>query len=142
MYKRQEEIFSTITQSLKDVSGIYHVKTAYDAKKLHLKLHFQFNRIESLNEAIGKIHIHIDHPGVTHFELDHHSFTRTDTLNMAQLLTRYCQKNNIQMDHWLLKLVLKTTNYHTAYSFDKKITRATHTPVSYTHLTLPTTPYV
>ena len=126
MQKSIQEAFETVAQSLKSVSGICNIATTQDDKMLCFGLSFQFNNIKALNEAVSTIYTYVDHPGTTCFKMVHHAFTRTDTHNFTQLLTHYCKGNDTQADNLILKTILKVTTYNIAYSFDKKIKKATH----------------
>ncbi len=119
-------VFLGAANSLKSVSGISHITTTHDAKMLHFKLSFQFNSIKALNRAMHQLYTHVDHPGCTYFTMDHRSFVRIDTQNIAQLLAHYYAKADPQIANLIPKKSLNVVTYQLAYSFDKKIKKATN----------------
>ena len=125
-----QEVFSEVADSLERVAGVSGVATAHDAKMLHFKLSFQFNSIKALNKAIRTLYTHANHPGCTSFKMDHRSFVRVDTQNVAQLLAHYCAQADPYIANLISKTFLNVVTYHLAYSFDKSIKKATHTLAS------------
>lgn len=119
-------VFSEVSDNLKSISGINKVATTHDAKMLHFKLSFHFNSIKALNRAMHQLYTHADHPGRTSFEMDHRSFSRVDTQNIAQLLAYYYEKADPRIANMIPKKSLNVITYNLAYSFDEKIKHTTH----------------
>ncbi|MHA7877479.1 MAG: hypothetical protein ACX93T_00970 [Bacteroidota bacterium] len=119
--KEVQAACAAATHSLEHVAGISNVNATYDTKMLCFKLCFQFNKIQALNEAMRKLYAHIDHPGATYFKIDRHAFSRTDTIDVAQLLTHYCKEDSTKIETIVLKNILNITTYNIAYSFDRKV---------------------
>lgn len=118
---------SEAASSLQGVLGISNIATVHDAKILHFKLRFQFDSIKALNNAMHKLHTHAGHPGYTYFKMDHGSFVRVDTQNIAQLLTHYHAQADLPIANLSLKNFSNIVTYHLTYRFDKKIKNTTHT---------------
>ena len=93
---------------------------------LQAKLRFKFNHIEALNKAIGKLYAYIDHPGATYFKMDRHTFARQDTSNLKQLMAHYHKVLDAQNESVIFNTMINATTYNIAYSFDKKIKKATN----------------
>ncbi len=132
--KSIQEACSMAAHRLEDVPGVKNVTTAYDAKSLSFTLRFQFNKISALNEAMRALYALIDHPGATYFKMDRYTFSRTDTINTAQLLAHYRKRADkqrkdasTQAEGLMMKNILNVTTYNITYSFDRKIKEATNT---------------
>ena len=132
-----QEAYSRASHSLEDIPGISNVTTTCDADMLNFSLCFQFDKISALNEAIRVLYGLIDHPGATHFKMDRHAFSRTDTVNAAQLLAHYRKSaesqhedTGAQTNDLIIKNILNVITYHIAYSFDREIKEVTNTLVS------------
>lgn len=125
--KSVQGAFSEISDGLKSVSGISNVVTTHDAKMLHFKLSFHFNSMKALNRAVHQLYTHADHPGRTCFKMDHRSFSRVDTQNIAQLLAYYYAKADPRIANMVPKKSLNMITYHCTYSFDRKIKNTTNT---------------
>jgi hypothetical protein len=121
-----QEVFLKVADSLERVAGVSSVVTANNDKILHFKLNFQFNNIKALNEAIRTLYTHANHPGCTSFKMDHRSFARVDTQNVAQLLAHYYAQADPYIANLISKTFLNVITYHLTYRFDKKIKKATH----------------
>ena len=119
-------VFSEVSDSLRRVSGISNVAATHDAEMLHFKLSFRFNSIKALNSAMHQLYTHVDHPGCTSFKMNHRSFVRTDTQNIAQLLAYYYEKADPGIANMIPKSSLNVITYNLAYRFDRKIKNTTN----------------
>ena len=126
MQKRVQEGCSVAAKSLEGISGISNVAAAHSAQMQCAKLSFQFHCINALNEAIGKLYTHIDHPGTTHFKMDCDTFTRRDAPHLTQLLADYHKTLDAQAESMILKTMVNAITYNITYSFDKKIKKTTN----------------
>lgn len=128
-----QEACSTAAHSLEHIPGISHVTATYDDKMLYFELGFQFDKIQTLNEAVRVLYILIDHPGATYFKMDRHAFSRIDTINTTQLLAHYRKRADqqredasTQTEGLIMRNILNVVTYNITYSFDRKIKEVTN----------------
>ena len=124
--KSIQETCAAAAKSLEGIPGISNVATAHSVPIQHAKLSFQFHRIEALNEAFSKLYAHIDHPGVTHFKMNRHTFTRRDKPSLTQLMAHYDKVFDAQNEGIILKTMINATTYNITYRFDRQIKKATN----------------
>jgi len=116
-----QSVLSKLADSLKHVSGIRKVAATHNDEMLHFKLSFHFSSIKALNRAMRKLYTHVDHPGCTYFKMNHCSFERVDTKNMAELLSHYYAQADSQIIKLIPKTLLNAVTYNVSYRFDRKI---------------------
>ena len=114
--------FLALKRHLSTLQGIRRVSTAHNAELLYFRLHFYFDNIVALNNAMSSIFKNVAPPNFVYFKKRGRLFERAiPEKSMMSLLKYYQERDSSSVASFDIPFFFQDGTYTTLYSFNRVI---------------------